>query len=221
MDQWNFGGRGPGSARAASLDPDGSYVRTWVPELADVPLAHLHEPWRAPIDVLAGTAYPRRIVADADGARRAHVQAVRAARAAADDADVDDDTGYDLIAVPDGACDPDSDAARTGRCRVYTAPDVRGGRARMSEAAPTRRATKPTRRTPSSPPPATKDRQRQKRQAPRRRRIEGIDRQDSTQRTLDGFVGGLVDRDALTMVGEESETRGADRKQPRRERRRR
>ena len=33
------------------FDPDGSYVRQWVPELADrarVPDSHVHEPWRAP-----------------------------------------------------------------------------------------------------------------------------------------------------------------------------
>lgn len=27
-------------------DPDGEYVRRWVPELRDVPTAHIHEPWK-------------------------------------------------------------------------------------------------------------------------------------------------------------------------------
>ena len=30
------------------FDPDGAYIRRWVPELADVETAHIHEPWRAP-----------------------------------------------------------------------------------------------------------------------------------------------------------------------------
>ena len=53
-------------------DPTGVFVRRWVPELAAVPLAHLHEPWRW---VGAGSlAYPSPIVD--------HVAAAAAARAA-------------------------------------------------------------------------------------------------------------------------------------------
>jgi deoxyribodipyrimidine photo-lyase len=33
--------------QAKRFDPDGSYVRRWVPELADVPDEHVHEPWRS------------------------------------------------------------------------------------------------------------------------------------------------------------------------------
>ncbi len=28
------------------FDPDGTYIRRWVPELADVEVAHIHEPWK-------------------------------------------------------------------------------------------------------------------------------------------------------------------------------
>ena len=33
------------------FDPDGAYVRRYVPELADVPDAYLPEPWTMPDDV--------------------------------------------------------------------------------------------------------------------------------------------------------------------------
>jgi deoxyribodipyrimidine photo-lyase len=41
-------------------DPDGEYVRRWVPELRDVPDRYVHEPWKAPGGVPAG--YPEPIV---------------------------------------------------------------------------------------------------------------------------------------------------------------
>ena len=53
-------------------DPTGVFVRHWVPELAAVPLAHLHEPWRW--QGAASVAYPPPIVD--------HVAAAAAAREA-------------------------------------------------------------------------------------------------------------------------------------------
>jgi deoxyribodipyrimidine photo-lyase len=50
------------------FDPDGDYVRCWVPELARVPKKWIHKPWAAPKSVLSaagveqGKDYPRRIV---------------------------------------------------------------------------------------------------------------------------------------------------------------
>jgi len=34
--------------QAKKLDPDGAYVRRWVPELAHLPHDMIHEPWRSP-----------------------------------------------------------------------------------------------------------------------------------------------------------------------------
>ena len=56
------------------FDPNGSYVRQWVPELAALPDEWLHKPWKAPASVLAkagielGATYPAPIV-DHDQAR--------------------------------------------------------------------------------------------------------------------------------------------------------
>jgi deoxyribodipyrimidine photo-lyase len=50
------------------FDPDGAYVRRWVPELAGIPAAWIHKPWNAPVSVLAeagielGRDYPEPIV---------------------------------------------------------------------------------------------------------------------------------------------------------------
>jgi deoxyribodipyrimidine photo-lyase len=50
------------------FDPNGDYVRLWVPELSRMPLAYLHEPWAAPLTVkqtagvVLGEQYPEPIV---------------------------------------------------------------------------------------------------------------------------------------------------------------
>ena len=60
-----------------AYDPDGAYVRRWVPELAKLPAQHIHEPWSAPPIVLAaagvtlGESYPHRIVDHAQARDRA------------------------------------------------------------------------------------------------------------------------------------------------------
>ena len=56
-------------AQAKRFDPDGAYVRQWVPELAQLPVAHVHEPWRRPGGVPTG--YPERIVDHAQERREA------------------------------------------------------------------------------------------------------------------------------------------------------
>ncbi len=59
------------------FDPDGTYVRRWVPELRRVPDAFLAEPWRMPDDLalecgcVIGLDYPRPIVDHASARREA------------------------------------------------------------------------------------------------------------------------------------------------------
>ena len=59
------------------FDPDGEYVRRWVPELARVSSQWIHKPWEAPVPLLSeagvelGKNYPRPIVEHAAARKRA------------------------------------------------------------------------------------------------------------------------------------------------------
>ncbi|HEX3662748.1 MAG TPA: deoxyribodipyrimidine photo-lyase [Acidobacteriaceae bacterium] len=59
------------------FDPDGTYVRRWVPELAGLPTEWIQKPWEAPPLVLAaagvqlGTTYPRPMVDHAEARQAA------------------------------------------------------------------------------------------------------------------------------------------------------
>ncbi|MFP4537283.1 MAG: cryptochrome/photolyase family protein [Dichotomicrobium sp.] len=63
--------------QGAKFDPDGAYVRRFVPELAYMPAKHIHAPWEAPADVLneagvrLGKTYPAPIVDHAAARKRA------------------------------------------------------------------------------------------------------------------------------------------------------
>jgi len=65
------------------FDPDGEYVRRWVPELAKLPSKWIHKPWDAPGEVLAeadvrlGENYPEPMV-DHKGARARALEAYKA-----------------------------------------------------------------------------------------------------------------------------------------------
>jgi deoxyribodipyrimidine photo-lyase len=61
--------------QGAKFDPDGRYVRRWIPRISRLPDEWIHRPWAAPSDILAsagislGEHYPRPVV-DHDVARR-------------------------------------------------------------------------------------------------------------------------------------------------------
>ena len=52
------------TAQGKKFDPDGTYVRRWIPELRDVDAAHVHQPWELPGGPPAG--YSRPIVDHAE-----------------------------------------------------------------------------------------------------------------------------------------------------------
>ncbi len=57
-------------------DPDGEYVRRWVPELRNVPKAFIHEPWRMPeevqeeADCIIGRDYPEPLIDHAEARKQ-------------------------------------------------------------------------------------------------------------------------------------------------------
>jgi deoxyribodipyrimidine photo-lyase len=63
-------------AQGRRYDPQGDYVRRFVPELADMPARHVHAPWLAPAAVLAtagvrlGRTYPQPVVDHAQARAR-------------------------------------------------------------------------------------------------------------------------------------------------------
>jgi deoxyribodipyrimidine photo-lyase len=67
--------------QATRFDPDGAYIRAWVPELARLGSDWIHQPWAAPHKVLEdagvtlGTSYPERLV-DHSVARARALQAL-------------------------------------------------------------------------------------------------------------------------------------------------
>ncbi|MCC4246394.1 cryptochrome/photolyase family protein [Stappia indica] len=65
------------TSQGEKFDPDGTYVRRWVPELADMPASHIYKPHEAPREMLEkagvrlGDTYPRPMVEHAKARQRA------------------------------------------------------------------------------------------------------------------------------------------------------
>eukprot|EP00747_Dinoflagellata_sp_TGD_P209357 gnl/TRDRNA2_/TRDRNA2_82757_c0_seq1.p1 gnl/TRDRNA2_/TRDRNA2_82757_c0~~gnl/TRDRNA2_/TRDRNA2_82757_c0_seq1.p1 ORF type:complete len:833 (-),score=120.51 gnl/TRDRNA2_/TRDRNA2_82757_c0_seq1:183-2660(-) len=80
LDQWNFVMHPVYAAK--SCDPEGHYVRRWLPELRGLPTEYIHCPWEAPARLLLGSnvlfrrTYHERILEDLDKARREHTREV-------------------------------------------------------------------------------------------------------------------------------------------------
>jgi len=60
------------------VDPEGAYVRRWLPELAHLPVEYIHCPWEAPAgtriaaNVLINGVYWQRVIEDLIAARKVH-----------------------------------------------------------------------------------------------------------------------------------------------------
>ena len=71
--------------QGVKFDPDGHYIRRYLPELANLPDAYLCSPWEAPAEILAGAGvrlgetYPKPIV-DVKASREAALAAFSALR---------------------------------------------------------------------------------------------------------------------------------------------
>ena len=83
-------------------DPDGTYIKRYLPVLANMPAKYIYEPWAAPLDVqraagcVVGKDYPRPIVADHTATSKELMTRMGAAYAAAKasgEGDEDDDVG--------------------------------------------------------------------------------------------------------------------------------
>ncbi|XP_065813314.1 deoxyribodipyrimidine photo-lyase [Labrus bergylta] len=103
LDHWNFIMH-PVDA-AMTCDPCGSYVRTWCPELADLPEELIHKPWKCPTSMLRragvvfGQTYPERIITDLDERRNHSLQDVALVRKEFSQY-VDKRSGCDLVPLP-------------------------------------------------------------------------------------------------------------------------
>ncbi|XP_054475489.1 deoxyribodipyrimidine photo-lyase [Anoplopoma fimbria] len=103
LDHWNFVMH-PVDA-AMTCDPNGSYVRKWCPELADLPDELIHKPWKCPASMLRrtgvvfGQTYPERIVTDLEERRNHSLQDVALVRKEFGQY-VDKRSGCDLVPLP-------------------------------------------------------------------------------------------------------------------------
>ncbi|XP_019743950.1 uncharacterized protein LOC109526834 [Hippocampus comes] len=103
LDHWNFVMH-PVDA-AMTCDPNGSYVRKWCPEIAELPDELIHKPWKCPTSMLRragvvlGQTYPERIVTNLEERRSRSLQDVALVRRQHAEY-VDTRSGCDLVPLP-------------------------------------------------------------------------------------------------------------------------
>lgn len=124
LDGWNF----TVSPVSRAQDPDGTFIITWVPELALLPVKYRHQPWKASdaelqaAGVHLGVTYPHRIIVDSsvEELKEVNTMAIRAAREKR--SKNIDQGGYDLIKVPINSTSSGHDGTLI---RVFTKKEYR------------------------------------------------------------------------------------------------
>ena len=101
LDQWNFVLHPVHSS--VTCDPDGSFVRRWIPELSSLPTEDIHQPWSCPPDeldrlkVYLGKNYPNRIILNLEQCREGSLRDVTEARRNYGKGFIDDLNGRDRM----------------------------------------------------------------------------------------------------------------------------
>jgi len=104
LDQWNFVMH-PVDA-AATCDPNGNFVRQWVPELAGLPDKFMHQPWKCPPTILRrnrvelGVTYPNRCIINLEVEREKSLQEVVEVRRKHGKGYIDPQHGRDMAPIP-------------------------------------------------------------------------------------------------------------------------
>ena len=104
VDQWNFVMH-PVNA-AMTCDPNGDFVRRWVPELAGLPNKFIHQPWKASPAILRknrielGVNYPHKCVLNLEEERQKSLMDVVEVRRTGGKGFIDPQYGRDMVPIP-------------------------------------------------------------------------------------------------------------------------
>ena len=133
MDQWNFVMHPVNASK--TCDPEGAYVRQWVPELRNLSNSFVHCPWEATTGVLAAhrimfdATYPSRIVVNLEQARRRSHEAVMEVRRSKEGQECIAKSGHEIIRLPPRRSGGGGGGGGEGRTAVLiTRVDFREGK---------------------------------------------------------------------------------------------